>query len=226
MKETRPFIVALAGQKGGSGKTTLAIGLACEWHRRGQRVLLVDADPQGSTRTWGAVAAELGRRAPSVIAMGQGLHRPDQLPTVAAAYDIVLIDCPGRHSDVQRSALLVADLALLPCGPSTVDAWALAESVQQIEHARKLRPELAAAVVINRKSVGTTLGKGARGALATCTLPVLATEVINRVAHQEAPGAGLGVTVYAPDSPAAAEIRSLVDEILPQQEVPNRAVAI
>jgi chromosome partitioning protein len=218
MEKKHPFVVALAGQKGGSGKTTIAIALACEWHRRGHRVLLVDADPQGSARTWGAVAAELTRPAPSVVSMGTGLHRPDQLPAVAAAYDIVVIDCPGRHNDVQRSALLVADLALLPCGPSTYDAWALAETVQQIEQARILRPTLDAFIVINRKTVGTSLGKGARDTLATSSLPVLRAEVIYRVVHQEAPGAGQGVTVYAPDSPAAREIRAVADEIQPQEE--------
>lgn len=78
-------IIAFAGQKGGSGKTTTSISVASELFERGHKVLLVDADPQGSAQTWAAVAAELGHAAPVVVGMGAGLHRPDQLPSLAAA---------------------------------------------------------------------------------------------------------------------------------------------
>jgi chromosome partitioning protein len=206
-------IIALAGQKGGSGKTTTALAIAAEWHARGCRVLLVDADPQGSTRTWGDLAAEAGHSAPTIVAMGAGLHRPDQLPALAQNYDFTVIDCPPRHGTVLRSALMVADLALLPCGPSAVDAWALGETLDLIAEARSLRPELKAAVVLTRKIARTVLGAGARKALAECGLPILRTELGYRVAYQEAPAAGLGVTVYDRGGAAADESRRLVDEL-------------
>ena len=60
----------MCGQKGGAGKTTLAVALASEWHERGHRVLLVDLDPQGTATTWGDVAAELNVEGPAVIGMG------------------------------------------------------------------------------------------------------------------------------------------------------------
>jgi chromosome partitioning protein len=206
-------IIALAGQKGGSGKTTTALTIAAEWHARHRRVLLVDADPQGSTRTWGDLAAEGGHAAPTIVAMGAGLHRPDQLPALAKSYDFVVIDCPPRHGTVLRSALMVANLALLPCGPSAVDAWALGETLDLIAEARTLRPELQAAVVLTRKIARTVLGDGARVALAECGLPILRAELGYRVAYQEAPAAGLGVTVYEPGGAAAEESRRLVDEL-------------
>jgi len=206
-------IIALAGQKGGSGKTTTALTIAAEWHARRRRVLLVDADPQGSTRTWGDLAAEGGHAAPTIVAMGAGLHRPDQLPALAKSYDFVVIDCPPRHGTVLRSALMVADLALLPCGPSAVDAWALGETLDLIAEARSLRPELQAAVVLTRKIARTVLGDGARVALAECGLPILRAELGYRVAYQEAPAAGLGVTAYEPGGAAAEESRRLVDEL-------------
>lgn len=206
-------IIAFAGQKGGSGKTTTSISVASELFERGHKVLLVDADPQGSAQTWAAVAAELGHAAPVVVGMGAGLHRPDQLPSLAAAYDFVVVDCPPRHGEIQRAALMVADVAVLPCGPAAVDAWALGESVDLVEQARIIRPELRAAVLITRKIARTTIGEGAREVLAGSGLPLLETELGYRVAYQEAPAAGRGVTAY--DRGAAAdEVRALVDEII------------
>jgi chromosome partitioning protein len=204
-------IVALVGQKGGSGKSTTAIALAVEWHARGRRVLLVDADPQGSTRTWGDVAGTAGHPAPTVAALGTALHA--NLPSLAASFDRVVVDCPPRLGDVQRAALLVCDLAVLPCGPGTMDAWALAESGDAVRTAQQLRPDLRAVVLITRKVARTTVGAGAREALAGAGLPVLTTELGYRVTYQEAPAAGQGPTTYDPSSPAAEEIRALATEL-------------
>jgi chromosome partitioning protein len=207
------MVIALAGQKGGTGKTTTAVCLASEWHARGRRVVLVDADPQGSSRTWAEVAAEANHASPTVIAMGSGLHRPDQLPALASSYDFAVVDCPPRHGDIQRSALMVADLVVIPCGPSGLDAWALGATLDLIEEARIVRPDLQVVVVITRRVARTTLGAQARDVLASSQLRVLAAELGHRVAYQEALAAGLGVTGYAPTSAAAAEVRALADEL-------------
>lgn len=207
-------VVAIAGQKGGSGKTTTAIAVAGELVAGRKRVLLVDADPQGTARTWGEVAAEAGHPAPTIVAMGAGLHRPDQLPALARNYDWTVIDCPPRHGEIQRAALMVANLAVLPCGPAAVDAWALSESLDMVREAQALRPKLRAAVLITRKLARTAIGSSARQVLSSCGLPLLRTELGHRVIYQEAPAAGLGVTAYAPSSQAASEVRRLVAEIL------------
>jgi chromosome partitioning protein len=207
------MIVALTGQKGGVGKSTTAICLAVAALERGQRVLLVDADPQGTTRTWGEVASERGLAAPAVVAMGATMHRPGQLRDVAAAYDLTFIDCPPRHGEVQRAALMVADVAVLPCGPSAADAWALAAALDVVNEARAMREDLEACLLITRKQGRTALGKGARAALEASGLPVLSTEIGHRVAFQEAIAAGHGITTYAPRDAGTTEIFNLLDEL-------------
>lgn len=209
-----PLVVSLTGQKGGVGKSTVATCLA--WHAatEGQRVLLVDADPQATARTWADVGQEAGHPMPTVVAMGATMHKPEQLPRVASAFDLVVIDCPPRAGDVQRSALMVSSLALLPCGPSAADAWALASSLELVREAQTLRPDLGAAVLLTRKQPRTAVGQGARQVLADSGLPLLQTELGYRVAYQEAMAAGLGVTTYAPTSEAASEVRALFDEII------------
>ena len=207
----RTMILTLAGQKGGTGKSTLAINLAVEWMRRGRRVLLVDADPQGTTLTWSNIAAESGVAAPTVIAMGDNLRQA--LPTLAANADVTLIDTAGRQSKRLAGALMLADLALLPCRPYPSDVWALAESVETVKTVQELRPDLQAAIVINGKEGRTALGRGAREAVRAAGLPVLGAEINHRIAFAEACAVGKGVTVYAAKTPAAAELRALTDEI-------------
>jgi chromosome partitioning protein len=207
------MIVTLMGQKGGVGKSTTAICLAMVAFERGQSTLLVDADPQGTIRTWGEVAAEQQRPAPTVVAMGAGMHRPGQLESVARNYEWTFIDCPPRHGEVQRSALMIADLAILPCGPSASDVWALSTSLELVRSAREVRESLQACIVITRKQPRTALGKEARRVLEQSGVPVLGSELFYRVAYQEALAGGAGVTGQRHRDPAACEMRALFEEV-------------
>lgn len=208
----RPMpVIAIAGQKGGAGKSTLAIHLAAEWHARGKRVVLVDADPQGTATTWADVATEGGHSAPVVVAMGDSLRR--DVPKLAESADVVVLDLPGRAVGSRAvGGLIAADVAVLPCGPSPADLWALAGSIDVVREVLALRPELVAVVVLNRAD-RSGLTKGTHDALADVGLPVLEQVIGARVAFAEAMAAGQGVTVYASGSVAANEIRRLADEL-------------
>ena len=133
------FVVTFAGQKGGVGKSTTAICVAAEGLNRGLKVLLVDADPQGTIRTWADVASQQELPTPTVIAMGAAMHRPEHLPQIGKDFDLVVIDCPPREGAIQRSAMMITDLLLLPCGPSAADAWA--RLLAQHPHGAGRRPD-------------------------------------------------------------------------------------
>jgi len=205
------WTLAIAGQKGGTGKSTLAVSLASWWYSRGLRVLLVDADPQGTSATWAEVAAERGHDAPPVVQLGDAIRR--DLPRLSAAHDVVVVDLPGRAGGARTAgALLVADVAVLPCGPSAPDAWALAGTVDALREVQALRPELVARVVLTRAD-RSSMTRAAREALASCGVEVLARSLGARVAVAEALAVGRGVTDHAPGSVAALELRAIADEL-------------
>jgi chromosome partitioning protein len=116
--------VAHLNQKGGVGKTTLTLHLACEWAREGKRVVLIDADLQGSALDLSKQRAKEGfRRLFGVMGLARDtLHR--EAPELAHDVDHVVIDGPPHLAGLTRSALLAADLVLIPAQPSPFDGWA------------------------------------------------------------------------------------------------------
>lgn len=200
--------VAAIGQKGGSGKTTLVLSLAVEWQRRGSKVLVGDADPQRSALTWASVAAGEGVGTPTVIGLHSGLHRKGQLPD---GYDVTLIDTPARLADVSRAALFVCDVALIPVSSGGIETWALSATLECVQQAKIMRPDLFALIVLNRAS-RTALSRASRAALAESGLPIADTELAYRVAYQESLTAGKGPTTWE-DRKASQEVKALVDEV-------------
>lgn len=204
-------VVAVAGAKGGGGKSTLVVNIASELRLRGHRVVVIDADEQGTALTWAEVATAAGRAAPPVVVMGDNLRT--HAPSVAEAYDWAIIDCPGRGGRRQAAAILVADVVLVPCTPSAADTWSLGMTLDVLEEAQELRPDLQAALVVNRADRTLMTGK-AKTALAAIPIPLLDASLGDRVAYREAMAAGSGVTEYARTSAAAEEVRCLVDELI------------
>ena len=204
--------IALCGQKGGAGKTTTATNLAAELVTRGSRVLLVDADPQGSASWWVAKAREAKQPAPDLAHGDDSMHK--RLPALADRFDVIVIDCPGRLSSVVRSALAVSDIAILPCGSGALDGWAFVETVKQVREAQRLRPKLQAFALVAHVDMRRAIGRSVHEVIQQAKIQVLDAELIDRAEYEEAPWGGQGVTTWAPSSQAAEEVRALVDEVL------------
>jgi chromosome partitioning protein len=207
------MIVAFLNQKGGVGKTTLALHLAGEWARRGNRVTLIDADPQGSALDWSQQRAREGSpRLFGVVGLARDtLHH--EAPELARDADYVVIDGPPRVAGLMRSALLAADLVLIPVQPSPFDGWASAEMLALLREARIYRPQLAARFVLNRCATRTVIARETAETLADHDPPVLATTIGQRVVFADAAQSGRLASEIDEDSPAAREIVALAAEI-------------
>ena len=207
------MIIALLNQKGGVGKTTLATHLAGELVLLGRSVLLLDADPQGSALDWAQRRLQSGQgRLYGVFGLARDtLHQ--EAPQIALQADYVVIDGPPRVAALARSALLAADLVLIPVQPSAYDVWASHEMVQLVTEARVFRPQLRAAFVVNRRVVGTVIGREARAALADQPFAALETEVSQRIVFADSVAAGRLACEVAPQCAAAREVVALAQAV-------------
>jgi chromosome partitioning protein len=193
--------IVLATQKGGSGKSTLAIGLAVAATLQGHRVRLLDADPQGTVSKW---AERRTNPEPSVTRVSSGSEIEQTLRYLERdGFDIAIVDTAGTDSALSLSAIEAADLCLIPARPSPTDIEAAAPTLRAI---RKLEKPFA--FLLNQtpaRSYRLSEAGTALGVMGVLALPY----IVLRNDHQDALGAGLAVSEFAPDGKAADEIRAL-----------------
>ncbi|WP_374646935.1 ParA family partition ATPase [Tabrizicola sp.] len=199
-------VVTVAQQKGGSGKTTLAVNLAVEFRRRGLRVALLDTDPQGSLGRWFMARrdrlGEAGMEFSTASAWGVG-YECEKLRKQA---DVVIVDTPPKVDADLRPALREADLVLVPVAASMVDLWATDGVFDLIG-----REGRRAVIVLNRVKAGTRLGEEVATAAAEVG-GVAGASLGQRVVYAETLGQGLGACEVR--GLAAGEVGKLADEVL------------
>jgi chromosome partitioning protein len=207
------MIVAFVNQKGGVGKTTLALHVAGAWAARGKRVVVLDADPQGSALDWSEQRAREGLpRLFGVLGLARDtLHI--EAPEIARDVNHVVIDGSSRSAALMRSAMLAADLALVPAQPSPFDGWASAETLRLLQEARTFCPRLMARFVLNRCGARAVITRETAEALAKHEPPALASRVGQRVVFADAARAGRLVSEVPRSERAAREITALAAEI-------------
>lgn len=204
------MIISVLNQKGGVGKTTLSVNIAGQMASNGARVLLLDADPQGSALDWAAAREDESKFA--VLGLPRATLHKD-IGKFTSDYDHIIIDGPPRVTDLARSAIMAADLVLIPVQPSPYDVWAAEEVVNLISEAKIYKEKLKSVFVVNRKITNTAIGRDVVDALATYDTPVLTSTVCQRVVFAEAAGQGKAVYELG-ESSASSEVKALVNEIL------------
>lgn len=210
-------IITVANQKGGSGKTTITMQLAGTLGRRQHRVLVIDADPQGTATRW-ASSAEDEKPFPATVAglsaAGGKVHR--EVQKFAENYDYIVVDCPPAvESPVPQSALLISDLVLVPVIPSPADLWAATGIQQLISNIQDINESLKARLIPNMCQPNTKLARDALDVLDDFGIVVTKSHIHLRTAYRRS--AVFGATVHDQGSAASMaikEIDNLVDEVL------------
>lgn len=206
-----PKILAFANQKGGAGKSTGAVHAADWFTQKGYSTMLVDADGQQSSSGW---LKELGLPC-QIISDPETLF--DELPKLAEAYDVVVVDGPGNASEITKAMLIRSSLVLIPCRDSMIDLASTSKIVQFVRQAREIRGGLpVAALYLNAVKDNTILLREAREALQSGLLPLLETTLPDRQCIKDAPGQGS--TVFrmkgtAPKSAASVYTKLLTEAL-------------
>lgn len=211
------MIVLIGGEKGGTGKTTLATTLAALRVREGRDVLLVDTDKQGSASFWAATRDERADtpRVACIQKFGKGLAR--ELQDLAARYDEVIVDAGGRDSTELRAALVAADQLHIPVQASQFDVWTLSRMDELVEQAGSINDRLRAYVVINRASPNPVVREAEDVAAVLADFDHLAFRDVvlrDRIAYRRAASLGLAVSEMDPADPkATAEVERLYESV-------------
>ncbi len=194
-------VISLVTQKGGCGKTTLATCLAVVAQQCGSKVVILDADPQGTASDWWESREEDTLSLLEV--KGEEIDRAVQ-SAQSQGYDVILIDTPARTEPVNASAAQAADFCLIPCQPTLADMRAQSPTVQTVRHLEKR-----GAFVLTRCPPRGQRAKEAERGLLVFGLPVSPVTIVNRNDYPDAYGHSMGVTEYEPAGKAAQEITAL-----------------
>jgi chromosome partitioning protein len=206
-------VIAVINQKGGAGKTTLAMNLAVGLAQRGDTVV-IDLDPQGSSLQW----ASMGKEAfPAAVERISGTWNARTLHQNYQDYHHMVLDCPpSLESHASLQALRACDVALIPVLPSPIDLWASLRLPQEIEEARKVNPNIKAYLVLNQLEPNSALSAAMHDALAEFGVPVLNAVIRRRAAYR---GSALeGISVYqmgGHGTQAVEEIEAIINEVIP-----------
>lgn len=205
-------VITIAQQKGGAGKTTVAAHVATALYQKGRRIAIIDIDPQGSMTHWHSIREKkLGEGFTGLTFVSvSGWRVASEINRLKKTHDYIIIDSPPHTETEARTAIRAADLVLIPVQPSPTDLWASKATVELAESER-----VEVRVILNRMPPNSNLGK----VIAKELRHLAKSRIGNRVLFASSLLEGRTATEIAPTSPAAQEIKSLVNEITALFEV-------
>ncbi|MCG2713811.1 MAG: AAA family ATPase [Syntrophaceae bacterium] len=210
-------IISISNQKGGVGKSTIAFNLAAALADNKHTVFVVDADPQGTVSMW--AKARIRHKSNKInpnVTFTENPWTPEEILKLSQKqnYDFVIIDCGPANNKATKATLVVSNLTIIPISPSPLDINSARSTIELIEEgASRGATKSKVCLLISKKIVGTNLAKEARDACQMLKLPILKTEISQRVALCESAITGQSVLEYAPNSMAAEEFIALEKEV-------------
>ncbi|MBR0678952.1 AAA family ATPase [Roseomonas eburnea] len=198
------FVIAVAQRKGGAGKSTIAANLAAAFAEGGERVGLLDMDPQRSLARWDELRGRSSKARPLHFEAPSGWRVPSILDRLRRETDVVLLDTAPHDDSDARTAVRGADLVLVPLQPSAADLWSMDAT---LDLAKKEGRRVM--LVLNRAPASGRLLDQVTAAIHDRGLPLVGAALGNRTAFAQAFMAGLGAVEAAPKGVAAAEARAL-----------------
>lgn len=203
-------VVGILNQKGGVGKTTLAVNLARTLEMMGDNVLLVDTDPQGSARDWHAAGN-------GAFLKVVGLDRPTldkDIKAISQGYDWIILDGAPQLANMAVAAIKCCDFILVPVQPSPYDIWASEDLVELIKERQKITDgKPGAAFIISRQITNTTLGNEIREAISGYEIPVLEKGTFQRIVYAKSAAIGSTVIDFDSNGDAAHEMQLIAKEL-------------
>ena len=213
-------IIAVGNLKGGTGKSTIAVNLACRLAEKMRSVVLIDADPQGTAAAWLRNGPPRGLSLvslPLARATGDAIWT-DQISGMRHCYDRIVIDLPPQAGECFEAALRIADLLMVPLTLSEVDLHATAQAIAVLHRMRAVRSGRPSCLLVPSKvDRRTSLGRQASTSLAKLGWAV-GPALGQRTAHSEAFKAARWIGAHVPGSAAEMEVRALVERVENQLE--------
>lgn len=220
------MILLVGNTKGGVGKTTIAVQLAIARARAGRRVWLVDGDQQGSSAMAIQMRADSGIEPEIACTLFSDARQlRQQVRLQKEAFDDVILDVGGRDTGALRVALMMADVAVVPFAPMSLDLWAIGIMAEVVKDVNAERDGLTCYAVMNQAEPRTASADNKEAADAVRAIgefTYLDTPLVKRKAFSAATGAGLGVAEQTvPDPKAVAEVERLVSSLFAREMLVN-----
>jgi len=201
-------ILAVAQQKGGAGKTTIAVQLGVWWACKGKKVTLLDVDPQGSMNAWHGLRTEACIGGSLFASEVAGWKLSSEIDRLKRENDLIIVDTPPHAETDARVAVRAAELILVPVQPSPMDWWATKPTLDMAA-----KEKTKSLLILNRLPARGKLGDAIRAKIEAAGLPLAAASLGNRSAFAMSMMEGKGVAETQPKGTAAAEIEALAKEI-------------